>query len=224
MPAFEDRHYKEALLNLQVTDDMIKKKLLKLKVNKSPGPDKIHPRVLHEVAEGILTPLRVIFNTSLRTESLPQEWKHANVTAIYKKGQRTVPNNYRPVSLTCILCKVLESIIRDAVISHLKENNLFSPKQFGFISQRSTVLQLLHVIDIWTEILDEGGSFEVIYCDFMKAFDKVPHIRLLYKLNKYRIQGETLGWVTLFLSGRTQQVMSWAAGGEAVSTHYLQPV
>ena len=207
MPAFEERTYSEALSNLQVTDDMINKKLLKLKVNKSPGPDKIHPRVLHEVADSILTPLRVIFNTSIRTMSLPQEWKHANVTAIYKKGQRTIPNNYRPVSLTCILCKVLESIIRDAVISHLKTNNLFSSKQFGFISQRSTVLQLLHVLDIWTEILDQGGSFEVIYCDFMKAFDKVPHKRLLYKVEKYGITGNILGWINSFLSNRTQCVV-----------------
>ena len=207
MPAFENRNYKEALLNLEITDEMIKKKLLKLKTNKSPGPDRIHPRVLHEVAEGILTPLRIIFNTSLRTETLPQEWKHANVTAIYKKGQRTLPNNYRPVSLTCILCKVMESIIRDAVIAHFKENNLFSPKQFGFISQRSTVLQLLHVLDIWTEILDEGGSFEVIYCDFMKAFDKVPHKRLVYKVQKYGIQGNILGWINSFLNNRTQCVV-----------------
>ena len=87
--------------------------------------------------------------------------------------------NYRPISLTAILCKVLESIIRDSVIIHMRDNELSSDKQFGFITGRSTVLQMLRVLDIWTEILDQGGSLDIIYCDFMKAFDKVPHNRLI---------------------------------------------
>ena len=88
----------------------------------------------------------------------------------------------------------------------MKENNLFSPKQFGFIEGRSTTLQLLHVLDIWTEILDQGGTLDVVYCDFMKAFDKVPHQRLLSKLEKYGINGNILGWIRSFPSDRTQCV------------------
>ena len=111
----------------------------------------------------------------------------ANISAIFKKGKKTLPQNYRPVSpvsLTCIICKIMENLIRDAIIDHMTVNNLFSPYQFGFISGRSTVLQLLHVMKIWNEILDQGGSIDAIYCDFMKAFDKVPHKRLVYKLSK----------------------------------------
>ena len=89
----------------------------------------------------------------------------------------------------------------------MKENNLFSDKQFGFIMGRSTTLQLLHVLDIWTEILDQGGTLDVIYCDFMKAFDKVPHRRLVHKIEKYGIIGNILGWTKAFLSGRTQCVV-----------------
>ena len=139
-------------------------------------------------------------------KKLPVEWKHANVSAIFKKGKRTAPQNYRPVSLTSVVCKVLESLIRDSIVNHMSENNLFSPKQFGFLAGRSTVLQLLKVLDIWTKILDQGGCIDVIYCDFMKAFDKVPHRRLLYKLEKYGITGNTLGWIESFLFDRTQLV------------------
>ena len=124
-----------------------------------------------------------------------------------KKGVKPQPLNYRPVSLTSVVCKIMESIIRDNIITHMKENNLFSDQQFGFIMGRSTTLQLLHVLDIWTEILDQGGTLDVIYCDFMKAFDKVPHRRLVHKIEKYGITGNILGWTKAFLSGRTQCVV-----------------
>ena len=81
----------------------------------------------------------------------------------------------------------MESIIREQIVDHMKIHQLFSNKQYGFISGRSTVLQLLKVMDIWTEILDKGGCIDVAYCDFMKAFDKVPHERLLHKLKMYGI-------------------------------------
>ena len=206
MPYFEERIYEEAIKDIDITTDMILKKLKKLKVNKSPGPDRIHPRVLHEISNQICIPLQIIFNVSLKTKTLPDEWKHAHVTAIFKKGAKTKPQNYRPVSLTCIICKILEGIIRDHVISHMRANNLFSPKQFGFIGGRSTTLQLLHVLNLWTEILDQGGELDVIYCDFMKAFDKVPHRRLVYKIDKYGIKGNILGWIENFLTNRTQIV------------------
>ena len=105
------------------------------------------------------------------------------------------------------MCKILEIIIRDTVTKHMKDNNLFNPKQFGFLAGRSTELQQLKVLDIWTHILDQGDCIDVIYCDFMKAFDKVPHNRLLYKVEKYSTTGNTLEWIKSFLSDRTQQVI-----------------
>ena len=207
MPYFEKRNYEEALENIIITKDMILTKLKKLKTNKSPGPDKIHPRVLHDVADSLSTPLEIIFKTSLSCKEIPEDWKQANVSSIFKKGKKTLPQNYRPVSLTCIVCKMLEGIIRDSIVKHMKKNNLFSSKQFGFIAGRSTILQLLHVMNIWTEIMDQGGCLDVVYCDFMKAFDKVPHKRLLYKTEKYGITGNILGWIDSFLSNRTQQVI-----------------
>ena len=89
----------------------------------------------------------------------------------------------------------------------MKTNNLFSDKQFGFINGRSTVLQLLYVLDKWTEILDQGGCIDAVYCDFMKAFDKVPHRRLIHKIQSYGVKDPVLSWITSFLTARTQQVV-----------------
>ena len=216
MPYFEEKTYEEALSTIEITNKVVMEKLKNIKQNKSPGPDNIHPRVLFEVRESIYKFITIIFSTSLRTKTLPVEWKHARVSAIYKKSNKTVPLNYRPVSLTCILCKMLEGIIRDHIIKHMTENNLFSPKQFGFISGRSTTLQLLNVLEIWSQILDSGGNIDSIYCDFMKAFDKVPHKRLVYKISKYGIKGEVLGWIDSFLSNRTQCVSIGEAQSEVM--------
>lgn len=125
----------------------------------------------------------------------------ANITAIYKKGKKQIAGNHRLVSLTSFLCgEMLESIIRDQIVKYMKKNNLFSKQQFGFIRGRSRTLQLLKVLDKWTSILDRGGTIDVVYFDFMKAFDKVPHGRLIMKLRSYGIHGEPLKWIQAFLS------------------------
>ena len=195
------------LLNIRIDAESIKKKLLKLKIFKSPGPDKLHPRVLRELAEVICKPLAIIFHASIQLWVIPDDWKLANITAIYKKGHRQIAGNYRPVSLTSIVCKILESIIRDQIVDYMKTNKLFSNKQFGFIGGHSTTMQLLKVLDQWTSILDRGGSIDVVYFDFMKAFDKVPHGQLLMKLKSYGIDEEPLEWIKSFLSCRKQRVV-----------------
>jgi len=137
----------------------------------------------------ISIPLSIILQASIDSGELPEDWKCANITALFKKGNKKVAGNYRPVSLTSIICKLMETLAREDIIEHMKLHKLVSRKQFGFISGCSTVLQLLQVMDKWTEILDKGGCVDVVYCDFMKAFDKVPHLRLLHKLDKYQIIG-----------------------------------
>lgn len=138
---------------------------------------------------------------------VPDDWKYANITALFKKGDKKYAGNYRPVSLTSVVCKTLESIVRENIVEHMKSNKLFSSKQFGFISGRSTVLQLIRVIDTWTEILDEGGCIDVAYCDFMKAFDKVCHRRLVHKLKQYNIGPLYSKWIESFLDSRKQKVI-----------------
>ena len=206
MPDIKISENVKPLTECTIDEEDIKKRLRDLKVGKSPGPDGIHPRVLKELHEVLSIPLKIIFEESIRKSSLPEVWKTANITALFKKGDKKNPGNYRPVSLTCILCKVLESIIREKIVTHMQDHKLFSKKQFGFISGRSTVLQLLKVLDRWTEILDEGGCIDVAYCDFMKAFDKVPHNRLLHKLKMYKIGDVYISWLEAFLKGRKQRV------------------
>jgi hypothetical protein len=151
-------------------------------------------------------PLKIIFETSFRLKNLPFEWKSANISAIFKKGSKLDICNYRPVSLTCICCKLMESIVRDDIFKFLFENKLLSKLQFGFIKGRSTVLQLLKVLDEWSECLESGGQMDVIYTDFEKAFDKGPHRRLLSKLKSYNINSDVVEWIENFLSNRKHRV------------------
>ena len=206
LPEFKDREVDKKLENLEITTEDVKKKLDKLNTAKSKGPDCLHPRVLRETSSELAAPLANIYNSSIASGVLPDDWKKANISAIFKKGVKKDPSNYRPVSLTSITCKILESFIRDEVYKHIKRNKLFSKKQFGFISGRSTTLQLLTVLEDWTKILDTDGTINNIYMDFMKAFDKVPHQRLLHKVNKYGISGKILNWIKSFLTGRKQRV------------------
>ena len=206
MPDIEPKQVPE-LNDIIITPELVKKKLDNLKVNKSPGPDLLHPRLLKELSDVLSYPLSIIFKNSVDLGVLPDEWKCANITALFKKGDKKYAGNYRPVSLTSVICKVLESIIRGCFVEHMKSNKLFSDKQFGFISGRSTVLQLIQVLDQWTEILDEGGCVNVAYCDFMKAFDKVCHKRLVHKLKLYNIGPVFTKWIASFLDGRTQKVI-----------------
>jgi hypothetical protein len=86
----------------------------------------------------------------------------------------------------------MKKLVREIIVKHMSANKLFSNKQFGFISGRSTTLQLLKVMDEWTEILDKGGKIDSVYMDFMKAFDKVPHRRLLHKMHRYKISEKVI--------------------------------
>ena len=181
-------------------------RLKKLNVNKSEGPDGIHPRVLAECFEVLAYPLKLIFEKSFSLNKLPLDWRSGNITTIFKKGSRLDACNYRPVSLTCICCKLIESIVRDHITEHLISNKVLSNKQFGFIKGRSTVMQLLKVMDMWTESLELGGQVDVIYTDLEKAFDKVPHKRLISKLHSYKINEGVVKWIESFLTNRRQRV------------------
>ena len=186
----------------KIKESKILKKLNDLKIDKSPGGDGLHPRMLFEVRTEIVSPLKIIFERSFDLGCLPQEWKMGVVTAIYKKGNKTEMGNYRPVSLTSIICKVLESLIRDHIMEYLCTNNLINKRQYGFMKGRSTSLQLLHMLDRWTKFLESGGQVDAIYTDFEKAFDKVPHRRLIKKLQAIGIELGLIKWISAFLTNR----------------------
>ena len=171
------------------------------------GPDEIHPRVLKECAENLYFPLYCVMRQSLDQGKLPDIWKKANVTPIFKKGEKSVTGNYRPVSLTSHVCKLTEKIIRQALVQHLENHDLICDEQHGFRKARSCLTNLLSTLEDWTSMYDEGTAFDAIYLDFRKAFDTVPHGRLIYKLHKYGIRGNISAWIEDFLRDRKQRVI-----------------
>ena len=194
------------LEDIKITEEIVLKKLNKLDITKSQGPDEIGPRILKELSREIVKPLTILYKNLLKQGKVPDEWKRGIITAIYKKGDKKDPGNYRPISLTCIICKILESIIWDAIVEHMLTNRFFSKYQYGFISKRSASLQLLKVLEIWSNILDNGGTIDNINMDFMKAFDTVPHKRLIAKIKSYGICGEIIRWIEEYLKNRKQCV------------------
>jgi hypothetical protein len=121
----------------------------------------------------------MIFRKSMKEGTVPEDWREANVTPIFKKGKKSCPGNYRPVSLTSICSKLMESVVRDTMTTHLTNNNLIGPSQHGFMKGRSCVSNLLEFLERATTAVDRGEAFDIIYLDFAKAFDKVPHKRLM---------------------------------------------
>lgn len=177
-----------------------------IKPDKSMGPDQVHPRILTEAKEVLTAPLTALFNKSLNDGKLPTDWKKANIIPIFKKGDRREAANYRPVSLTSVICKIMEKVVRNKLLGHMQENNLLSKKQFGFLPGRSTLLQLLLTMEKWVEELESGNDVDIIYLDFQKAFDKVSHSRLLTVLTHYGVGGKYLNWIRDFLDERGQRV------------------
>ena len=206
MPPCDTKPHNTSLRKIVFTKDKVLKKLKALDSSKSPGPDGLHAKVLTELADELAGPLTIIFNKSIQEGLLPTEWKTANVTPLFKKGDKSKPGNYRPVSLTSQVCKVMESLIRDEVIKHMDINKFLSEYQHGFVTKRSCVTNLLNVLDSWTKALDKKNPVDTIYLDFAKAFDSVPHQRLLLKLKSYAIEGDVLAWIEDFLVGRSQRV------------------
>ena len=206
VPELDPIIIEEPASELNINQEKIAKLLRDLDTSKAPGPDGLHPHVLKVLADRIKEPLYIIFSKSLQTGCVPKLWKQGRISAIFKKGDKADPGNYRPVSLTSIVCKVFEKLVREHLLEHLTKNSLISNKQFGFLPGRSTTLQLLKVIDEWTQILDEGGQIDAIYMDFMKAFDKVPHNRLNSKLHSYMFDPKVLEWIKSFLENRKQEV------------------
>ena len=197
----------EVLSSFIITENDVAECIEKLKVSKSPGPDTISPRILKEAKTELVKPLTLLFNKSLQSGTMPEEWKLANVTPIFKKGSKSLPSNYRPISLTSVVCKMLETLIRDKLVKHLEDNNLIKNTQHGFRNKRSCLTNLL---DFFYDILnqyDKSKAVDIVYLDFQKAFDKVPHKRLLTKLKSHGIQGDVLRWVENWLHNRKQRVV-----------------
>ena len=183
-----------------------------LNVHKASGPDGLNARVLKECSNEISPILALIYNESLARGEVPDEWRQANVSPVFKKGEKYYAANYRPVSLTCICCKTLEHILVSNINKHLALDSILADCQHGFRSQRSCETQLVQFVHDIISNLDGAVNrghkqTDLIIMDFAKAFDKVLHRRLLHTLEYYGIRGSTHEWINSWLSGRTQQVV-----------------
>ena len=175
---------------------------------RAAGPDGFLPRVLKEVAKEIAPHLREVFNSSLATGVVPLDMRSANVAPIHKKGSLSARGNYRPISLTSVPGKLLESIIKDRVVAHLDTHGLIRPSQHGFRAGMSTVTNLLEFYHNMFCTLNTTGSVDVVFLDFRKAFDKVPHRRLMSKVRALGIGGEVSRWIENWLADRRQRVLA----------------
>ena len=126
--------------NVTFTPELIKAKIKKMKPSPTPGVDGFTVPLLQHVCDQISKPLSLIYNKSIQENKVPTDWREANVTPIFKKGARGKPSNYRPISLTSVPCKIMESIIKDHIVDHLTKNKLINPSQHGFMNNKSDQL------------------------------------------------------------------------------------
>ena len=178
-----------------------------LDTTKSYGPDQISPKFIKEGGLPLAKSLCILFNMSLRLRKVPKQWKKANIVPIHKKDERNEIKNYRPVSLLSVVGKIMERIVFKYCYNFFKDNFVISVNQSGFLPGRSTVTQLLEVHHEFCKAVDEGKEIRVIFLDISKAFDRVWHRGLLYKLKKSGIRGGLLEWFKNYLSDRLQRVI-----------------
>ena len=200
----------------------VEARLDNLKATSSPGPDSFHPKLFRDLASSLGRPLGMLIQKSLSEACVPEEWKIGHIVPIFKKGSRREASNYRPVTLTSVMSKICESFVRDRIMEHVITTNQLSPAQHGFIPRRSCVGQILRCLEDWTQQIEKGCPVDITYLDFQKAFDAVPHRRLLHKLNDLGIRGKVLRWVEAFLIDRKQRVVvngtksDWAPVGSGI--------
>ena len=200
------KNVEHLLFDFNISPQMVRDKLSKLRLNKASGPDNVHVNVLSNCLD-LDKPLAMLFDQSMRTGRLPQDWRDADVTPLHKKGSREIPENYRPVSLTSQVVKLLERVVLDNLQTLVKLNKTINCAQHGFQECCSCLTQLLECLNDWTENYDNLHQTDIIYLDFSKAFDSVPHQRLIYKLRKVGVRGKVLDWIEAFLTNRRQRVV-----------------
>ena len=195
------------LLDISIDPSEVAAKLSKMKSDKAAGDDNMAPRFLKEISDEIAVPVALIFRKSLDTGQVPRDWRNANITPLFKHGNRSKTDNYRPVSLTSQICKIVESVLRDKLVSHLEKYELLQPSQHAFRSGFSCGSNLLSFLETVMSLVDAKENVDALYLDLAKAFDKVPHHRLMLKLEAHGIGGLVSNWIRSWLTDRRQRVI-----------------
>ncbi|CAM5124147.1 unnamed protein product [Natator depressus] len=196
----------EELSQIEASLEEVLELIEKLNSKKSPGPDGIHPRVLKELKCEIAELLTMVCNLSFKSATVPNDWKIANVTPIFKKGSRGDAGNYRMVSLLSVPGTLVETVVKNKIVRHIEEHKLLRKSQHAFCKGRSCFTNLLEFFEGVNKHVDKGDPVDIVYLGFQKAFDKVPHQRLLRKLSCHGIKGKILSWIENWLKDREQRV------------------
>ena len=181
--------------------------LKSLPVAKASGPDGLSNRVLRELSKELSVPYCSLFNQSLGMGIVPSSYKEANVCPVPKTGDLSLVSNYRPISLLNSEDKVLERLVCKHLFHHLRDNNLLSSLQSGFLPGDSTVNQLTYLYNTFCQALDSGKEVRAVFCDISKAFDRVWHAGLLAKFKAAGVSGNIHAWFADYLSDRKQRVV-----------------
>ena len=193
------------LESVEFTPEIVHAAIKKLKLAGASGPDGFPPRLFKQLASSLAEPLSLMFTSFMSVGKVPQQWTHAIVTPVYKNGSASTAANYRPISLTCVACKLMERVIVNKTLSFMRQHGAISKHQHGFLSGRSTSTNLLETLNDWTLTINGRNSVGVAYIDYKRAFDCVSHNKLLLKLQSYGISGKLLEWIQSFLHERSQQ-------------------
>ena len=199
--------FSETLNSIKVSPNGVLKLMENINDRKATGPDDIPGKLLKICSFELHEIFVILFQQSLDLGTIPDDWKSAHIFPLYKKGDRTYPVNYRPISLTCVPCKLLEHIVFSTSSDFLDRQNFFTSFQHGFRQKRSCESQILTTLKDFTNFLNSSAQTDAVLLDFSKAFDKVDHKLLLSKINNAGIHGPLLNWMTSFLTNRLQYVV-----------------
>lgn len=202
------------LEDITVTEEKIVESIKEIPVGSAPGSDGIPPLLLKQCSQTLKLPLKLLWEQSMKTGIIPIELKEGLIIPVHKGDSRSIPKNYRPVTLTSHLIKLFERVVVKEIVTFMGTNSLFNEKQHGFRAGRSCLSQLLEHYQGIISLLETGSSADTIYLDFAKAFDKVDHGLLIRKMRAMGVGGGVLRWIYGFLSGRKQSV----AVGDSVSS------
>ena len=206
IPSFHKR-VSDSIPALIIRQEGVLKLLESIKVNKAVGPDGIPNRVLKECASELAPAITKIFQSSINSGILPDDWRYANISPVFKKGDRHLPENYRPVSLTCVISKLMEHVVCRHILNHLDKHKVLTNLNHGFRAGYSCETQLLVTAHDLLASFENNTQVDITILDFSKAFDTVPHRRLLAKLEAYGIDGPILRWISDFLTRRKMCVV-----------------
>ena len=199
------------MADIDITVNGVEKLLKALNPQNAVGPDKVSTWMLKNFADILAPVLREIFAQSLHTGDGPADWKTAHILAIFKKGDRFESANYRPVSLTSVTCKMMEHILASNIRKHLDHNNILSAFQHGFRKRHSCEIQLINTVEDLARGLAHREQIDCLILDFSKAFDAVPHQRLLSRSigmvsEEKHTLGSKTGWSSGHLPGRWDSI------------------